>query len=163
LTTGQNFRIDHWLGVLKAEDRLQNGASEQARAISDQLLGPNESVAARFVSARAQLTVGEHELALASARILYQRRGKAYTELLGSQSMLPLNVMMSNFGHCLATIAAREHRARNVAETEHSLLQSAFSRTGSSLPVEKLVTKTCSRFPRALPAVAAQEFEPHVT
>jgi putative peptide modification system cyclase len=163
LTTGQNFRIDHWLGVLKAEDRLQNGASEQARAISDQLLGPNESVAARFVNARAQLTVGEHELALASARILYQRRGKAYTELLGSQSMLPLNVMMSNFGHCLATIAAGEDRARNVAETEHSLLQSAFSRTGSSLPVEKLVTKTCSRFPRALPAVAAQKPEPHVT
>ena len=154
--SGRYPEVDHWLRILRAEEALQVGATEHAFEIVAQNLGRTESVAARFIGARAQLAAGEHKLALETSRRLYNRRGHAYADTGGSQWMLPVNVMMSSFGHCLATLASIDGGTPDVAEAEGSLLRSTLPQQDSARSEVDLVTTVCSRFPTALPAASRQ-------
>lgn len=139
--------VDHWLAVLKAEDLLQSGNSIEALSTIKPILGENESVAARFVAARSQLSAGRGEDALESARRLYENRGLVYAEMWTSHWMLPLNVLMSNSGHCLSARSAQLLGSEEITATEAEKLRQAIPATklSPSLTPDSLVESACSQ------------------
>jgi putative peptide modification system cyclase len=155
LALGRFSDIDHWLTVLKAENELQSGNSTRALEIIEAALGENESVAARFVAARAQLEAGQHALALESAQRLYQSRGRAYTEIWGSSWFLPVNVMISNFGHCLAIKAASMNDAPDSTKAETERAKALLSQSNLSSTTTDPAERACSLLKMVAPIPSA--------
>lgn len=148
LKPGAYADVDHWLTVLEAEDLLQAGESRSALVAISTALGDTESVAARFVAARAQLATGEAEQALSSARSLSLNRGKAYAELWSSHWMLPVNILMSNFGQCLETDALTTLGADRIAEQSIETPDFKRRESGSDLIPDTPPEHICSTFRR---------------